>query len=168
MRISIIGQPGSGKSTLARKISKKLNIPHLHIDKFWFETGGNPKNEEEKEQVRAYIKEKVKDFLQKENSWVSDGWYWRVQPTIAESADQIIFLDVSLLRRLFNHLKRLFFRDSRHAEVSFFNDLKFFYEIIRRTFIHGPRIRKFVKTNTPKVKKFRTYKEVNWYLDSLT
>ena len=33
MRISIIGFSGSGKSTLAKKLSVKLNIPVLYLDK---------------------------------------------------------------------------------------------------------------------------------------
>lgn len=40
MRITVIGLPGSGKSTLANAISKKLSIPHIHLDRFWFEAGG--------------------------------------------------------------------------------------------------------------------------------
>lgn len=40
MRITIIGLPGSGKSTLAQAIAEKLSIPHIQMDRFWFESGG--------------------------------------------------------------------------------------------------------------------------------
>ena len=80
MRISIIGNTSSGKSSLAQRISKKLDIPYLHIDRLWFEGGGHnlrPYETEALEKVRAYIKKNVEDFI-KQESWVSDGWYSRV------------------------------------------------------------------------------------------
>jgi len=102
MRITIIGNCASGKSTLARKISEQFAIPHLHLDRFWFETKGHlleKDDAEGKERVRACIRAKVEGLI-KQDSWVSDGWYSRVQPLIAERADEIVFLDLPLWRRL--------------------------------------------------------------------
>ena len=168
MRISIIGGAGSGKSTLARNISEKFNVPHLHIDRFWFESGGGKLKSgdtEGKEKVRAYMKEKVADFI-KQDSWVSDGWYSRVQPLIAERADYIIFLDIPLYRRLLNDLWRMF-RTERHKELTKLDDFKFFYEMVRRTFIKGPKMRQFIREHSDKVKIFRNYKEIDEYLKTL-
>ena len=168
MRISIIGHSSSGKSTLAHNISKKFNIPHLHIDRFWFESGGRNVESNDKEgirKVRAYMQEKVTDFI-KQESWVSDGWYWRIQIIIAEQADQIIFLDIPLYRRLFNHLKRIFTTE-RHKELTKWDELKFFYEIITRTFTKNKRLRQFVCEHLDKVKTFKNYKEVENYFNSL-
>lgn len=168
MRISIIGQPGSGKSTLSRKISEKFGIPHLHIDRFWFESGGNKLKSgdiEGKEKVRIYIKEKVEDFI-KQDSWVSDGTYPRVQSIIVEHANYIIFLDIPLYRRLFNHIKRMF-KYEKHKEVTRWEDFKFIYQIIRRTFLKGPIIRRFVSEHSDKVKIFKNYKEVEEYFNTL-
>ncbi|MFA6552474.1 MAG: hypothetical protein WCT19_03160 [Candidatus Paceibacterota bacterium] len=168
MRISIIGHSSSGKSTLARKISEKLNIPHIHIDRFWFESGGSklkPNDKEGMERARAYIKEKVVDFI-KQDSWVSDGWYSKVQPIISERADYIIFLDIPLYRRLFNHLQRIF-KTERHKELTRWDEFKFFYEIIYRTFAKGPKMRRFVSEHSDKVKIFRNYKEIEKYLKTL-
>ena len=106
MRISIIGHSSGGKSTLAKRISENLCIPHIHIDRFWFEAGGaklKPSDVEGMKKARAYIKENVENFI-KQDSWVSDGWYHKVQPMISERADHIIFLDIPLYRRLLNHL----------------------------------------------------------------
>ena len=111
MKISIIGQPGRGKSTLASKISKKFNIPHLQLDRFWFESGGNKLklgDIEGTEKSRAYMKEKVISFINEHDFWVSDGTYPRVQSIIVEHADYVIFLDIPLHRRLFNHMKITF------------------------------------------------------------
>jgi adenylate kinase family enzyme len=167
MRISIVGLSGSGKSTLARNISEKFGIPHLHIDRFWFEAGGHKTvgDSEDRERVRAIIKEKVAEVV-KQDSWVSDGWYGHVQPIITARADEIVFLDIPLYRRLANHLWRTFF-ETRHTELTRWDDIKFMYQIIRRTFVHGPKIREFVKENASRVKVLRTFKEVNDYFAAL-
>lgn len=168
MRISIIGHPASGKSTLARRISEKLNIPHIHIDRFWFEAGGaNIKlgNVEEVEKARVYIKEKVLEQM-KQDSWVSDGWYSKLQPIISEQADHLIFLDIPLYRRMLNHLQRIF-KPGRHKELSKWDEIRFFYEIIYRTFAKGPKMKKFVREHSDKIKIFRNYKEVEKYLETL-
>ena len=67
MKIAIIGYAGSGKSTLADIISKKLNLPLLHIDKIsflpnWIENSSL-------ERVNA-----MQEFLTSNpDSWVIDG-----------------------------------------------------------------------------------------------
>lgn len=167
MRISIIGHSGSGKSTLAKKISHKFRIPHLHIDRIWFEAGGHKAagNREEKDRVGAVIKEKVEEFI-KQDSWVSDGWYAHVQPAIAARADEIIFLDIPLPQRLINHWWRILFEE-RHSEISRWADFKFSYQIVRRTYAHGPRMREFVKENAGKAKILHSFKEVDEYFVSL-
>ena len=100
MRISIIGQAGSGKSTLACQISRKLGIPHLHMDRLWFESGCKKlksNDEEGLKKARACMEEKIKDFI-KQNSWVSDGWYPEVKSIMVEDSDQIIFLDIPKIK----------------------------------------------------------------------
>lgn len=169
MRISIIGQTASGKSTLARKISEKLNIPHLHIDRYWFEYGGGKlkcNDKEGIEKVRALLKVKVEDFI-KQESWVSDGWYSKVQPIIAGCADEVIFLDIPLYRRLFNHLKRII-KNDRHKELTKWDDIKYFIEIIRRNFSSKKsKMKQFSSEYASKIKILRNYKDVKKYLDAL-
>ena len=168
MRVTIIGNCGSGKSTLARKISEKFDIPHIHLDRFWFEANGHTLKKEDaegKEKVRAYIRAKVEEFI-KQDSWVSDGWYSRLQPLIAERADQVVFLDIPLWRRLMNHLHRAFFTE-RHPELSRWDDFKFITEIVRRTFTHGNQMKQFVHEHPEKVVQLRSHKEADKYLAGL-
>jgi adenylate kinase family enzyme len=168
MRVTIVGGPGSGKSTLAKKISDKLKIPYLQIDRLWFESGGNnlkENDEQEKERVRSFIKEKVVEFIKQDN-WVSDGWYRRVQPLIAKRADIIIFLDIPLGKRIWNHIKRMF-KNERHAELTKKDDLIFIFEIIRRQFLKMPELRKFIIENKDKVIVLKNFKEMNNYINKL-
>jgi adenylate kinase family enzyme len=138
MRISIIGQPASGKSALATAIGKKFGIPHLHIDRFYFEARALPKDG-----MRAYIKKKVEEYIQQE-SWVSDGWYSRVQPIIAVRADKIIYLDIPFFVRLRNHFHRAIF-DDRHPELSAWDEVTFVFDMIKRIFTHAPKMEKFTR-----------------------
>ncbi len=168
MRITIIGNSGSGKSTLARKISENFDIPHIHLDRFWFEANGHTLKEEDregKEKVRAYIYAKVEDFIQ-QDAWVSDGWYSRVQPLITERADQVVFLDIPLWRRLVNHVHRVFFSE-RHSELRRWDDVTFIFEIVRRTFTHGKQMQQFVREHPKKIVHLRSYKEVEEYFLNL-
>jgi adenylate kinase family enzyme len=168
MRITVIGLPGSGKSTLARIIAEKLSIPHIHIDRFWFEAGGRKGSYDtpDIEGVRAHVREKVISAI-RADQWVSDGFYSRVQPDIANRADTVIFLDIPLWRRLLNHATRLFRRSSRHGEVSIFDDLTFFAEIIRREFTRLPRLRKFVSQYKNKTVTLKSRKQITQYVESL-
>lgn len=167
MRISIIGLSGSGKTTLAEIISKKLSIPHIHLDRFWFEAGGIEvdKNEsaEEGERVRFCMREKVLKELSAD-SWVSDGFYSRLQPEISSRADVVLFLDIPLWRRLLNHAKRMLRRSDRHKEVNIWDDLVFFLEIVRRTFVKGPKLRKFVNEYRDKVIVLKSREDICRYL----
>ncbi|MBP7770702.1 MAG: AAA family ATPase [Candidatus Pacebacteria bacterium] len=167
MRISIVGLSGSGKSTLAQKISEKFGIPHVHIDRIWFEAGGHRSagDEKDRERVRAVIKEKVEELV-RQDGWVTDGWYGHVQPIIAERADHIVFLDIPLYKRLASHLWRTFFEE-RHTELTRWDDIKFVYQIVRRTSVHGPKIREYVRKNAGKVKTLHSYKEVDRYFADL-
>ncbi len=169
MKITIIGLPGSGKSTVARKISEKLSIPHIHIDRFWFEAGGRRGSRDTPniEQVRMYIREKVLKAISAE-SWVSDGFYSRVQPEIASRADVILFLDVSIWKRLLNHTKRIFQNSIRHTEISLWNDLLFFPEIIRRTFTTGPKLKVFIAAHKDKVVTLRSRAEIDQFLTTVS
>ena len=169
MRLTIIGNCGSGKSTLARTLSERFDIPHLHLDRLWFEAGGHllkSDDAEGREKVRAYIRERVEEFIVQED-WVSDGWYPRVQGAIAARADRVIFLDIPLWRRLFNHLRRTFFSE-RHQELRTWDDIKFLSQIVRRTFTHGEQMKKFVVENRERVTTLRTYSGVEMFLENIS
>ena len=163
--------PASGKTWLAEALSKKLSIPHIHLDRFWFEAGGNEVKKdasvEERERVRAYIREKVTTAIAAD-SWVSDGLYTRtVQPEITKRADVIIFLDLPLWRRLLNHAKRILKPSARHAELSTWHELAFFVEIIRRQIRTTPKLERFINEHKDKVIILRCRKEIENYLHSL-
>lgn len=168
MKITIVGLPGSGKSYLGRTIAEKLRIPHIHIDRFWFEAGGRTGSHDTPniDQVHAYVREKVLAAI-REPSWVSDGIYSRVQPDIANKADVIVFLDIPLWRRLGNHMQRLMDRNVRHEELSIWDDIKFFIEVIKRDFTRKPKLMRLLEQYKNKIVTLRSRKEIRKYLAGL-
>lgn len=168
MRIDIVGPPASGKSMLAEAISKKLSIPHMQIDRFWFEAGGRQGSHDTPniEEVRAHIRKKVLENIIAD-SWVSDGFYSRVQSEIAQRAEIILVLDIPLWKRLFNHARRITKPSTRHKELSAWQELTFFFEIIRRTFKNRGRLEQFISDYKNKVVVLKSYKEIDRYLETL-
>ena len=171
MRISVTGYTGSGKTYTAEMISKKLSIPHIHLDRFWFEAGGLKINrktsDEDKDRIRAHVRAKALEAIAVD-SWVSDGFYSRIQPEISERADLVLFLDIPLWRRLLNHARRIFKRSNRHKELTFWNELTFFYEILRRYFTYRPKFVNFFSEYGYKVTVLRSRKETKRYIENLS
>lgn len=170
MRISIIGYPGSGKTYLAELISRKLSVPHIHIDRFWFEAGGmkisRASSEADRERVRAEVREKALEAITAK-SWVSDGFYSRIQPEIAERADIVLYLDIPLWRRLLNHAKRICDPSHRHEELTMWNEFGFFFEIIRQHFAFRSKFKKFLDAYGYKVIVLRSRKDIADYIATL-
>lgn len=85
-RIIIIGSSGSGKSTLARQLGDTLNLPVIHLDKYFWHAGwiGTEPQEWAK---------KVEQFAAG-SSWIIDGNYRSTLDVRLKKADTIIFLDL--------------------------------------------------------------------------
>ena len=87
MKIAVIGYSGSGKSTLARTLGAFYHCKVLHLDTVQFTPNWVERDREESITM-------VRDFLDREESWVIDGNYsWCLQERRLEEADRIIFMD---------------------------------------------------------------------------
>jgi len=85
-RVLILGPSGSGKSTLGRKIGKILDIPIIHLDRYYWNPGwiNTPKEE---------WQTKVNELIDAEE-WVMDGNYTSTLGLRAAAADTIVFIDI--------------------------------------------------------------------------
>ena len=97
-KISIIGGSGSGKSTLTDILSKKLDLPAIHLDAInykanWVETDKNERD-------------KIISAKANEEKWIIDGNYNKTLKERLYRADLIIWLDYST----FAHLRGVFKR----------------------------------------------------------
>ena len=98
-RISIVGGSGSGKSTLADILSKKLNLPVVHLDGINFNSNWTEIDKTERDNI---ISEKAT-----EEKWIIDGNYCRTLKERFDKADLIIWLDYSTFAQLKGIFKRL-------------------------------------------------------------
>ena len=169
MRITVLGLPGSGKSTLARNIAERLHIFYIHLDQLWLEGGGghNSQTTPDPEQTHNYMLTKVLEAIQEE-SWVSDGVYGLVQPEIAKRAEIMIFLDIPLWQRLFNHTKRTLCSIGGRGEMTFRNNIQFFLEMTHSDLRNTSKIKAYVNAFGGQKVILRSRKEASKYLESLS
>lgn len=170
MKISIIGHCGSGKSTLARTISKQHAIPHLELDRLWFKHAANTTthgDEAAKTLIKAKIKTDVEQFLSANESWVTDGIQNIVQNDISGAADLIIFIDIPLYRRQWNHLKRVITNKHRHRELSYWDELYFTWDMIRRTRLFDPQVTTILKNYSDKTQTVYSYDDMKCLLANI-
>ena len=169
MKIAIIGYAGSGKSTLADIISKKLNLPLLHIDKIsflpnWIENSSL-------ERVNA-----MQEFLTSNpDSWVIDGSYSKVlYEERMEEADQIIFLNFNRFVCYYSALKRAIKYRNKQRESAPEGCKEKFSLSFQWWLLFGSRTRKRKKLFFDTVDKYKNKmiilknrKEVNQYILSI-
>lgn len=95
----IIGCCGSGKTTLAKKLSNKLNLPLIHLDKLnWRDNWQNISKEEFDDLLWAEV---IKP------TWIIDGNYERTIPLRLKYCDTVIYMDYSRISCLYGVIKRV-------------------------------------------------------------
>ncbi|MFS0727664.1 DNA topology modulation protein [Paenibacillus sp. 1P07SE] len=97
-RILILGSGGSGKSTLAQRLSRILDLPVIHLDRYYWKADWVPTPNEEWDQM-------VEHFTF-EQRWIMDGNYSRTMDLRIKHADVIIYLDLPTWLCLYRILKR--------------------------------------------------------------
>ncbi len=89
-KIVIIGSAGAGKSTLARKLDPILNMKAFHLDRLLWEYDWKGKAEFERMEL-------LEKFAFGGKRWIIEGNYLRSSKIHLDTADTIIFLDISPL-----------------------------------------------------------------------
>jgi adenylate kinase family enzyme len=106
-RIWILGPPGAGKTTLARQLCNRLALPHYELDELFWRENWRQSDPEEFQARVAHITHC--------EQWIVDGQYDMVHPTLAESAETVIWLDPSplvvLVRVVRRSLRRFVWRE---------------------------------------------------------
>lgn len=101
-RIAVIGCGGAGKTTLANELGRRLRLPVLHIDGFyWHDRPGIGQVESTPEQWRQ-----IHEQLIGGEQWVIDGMKLGVLPARLAAADTVVFIDLPAWRCLFGIARR--------------------------------------------------------------
>ncbi len=97
-RILIIGSAGSGKTILANELAKKLNIKVVHLDKIYWNSNWQKKEEDECLTLT--------DEVVKEEEWILDGNYIQTLDKRLERAELVIFLKINRFKCISSLYKR--------------------------------------------------------------
>ncbi|CAM2907010.1 DNA topology modulation protein [Paenibacillus sediminis] len=97
-RILVIGSAGAGKSTLSQKLSQILDLPVIHLDKYFWHPNWIPTPDDEWD--------KTVEQFSKQEKWIMDGNYSRTIDIRMKRADTIIFLDMPMLLCIYRVIKR--------------------------------------------------------------
>lgn len=109
-RISIVGGSGTGKSTLCEILSKKFNLPAIHLDAINFDADWVEIDKNERDRIIS--------TKSNEEKWIIDGNYNKTLKERFEKADLIIWLDYSTAMQLKGVLKRyLKTRNNERPEI---------------------------------------------------
>lgn len=98
-KINIIGTSGTGKSTFAVTLAKKLNYPHIELDRLYFSGDWQEASSDE-------FREAVFAETSARKSWVLDGDYTQHFPIKQRGVDTVIWLNYGFFVVLFRALKR--------------------------------------------------------------
>ena len=102
-KILVIGSGGAGKSTIAKKLSKKLNLPLINLDQFYWKPEWIPTS---KEKWRNKVAELVK-----KDEWIIDGNYKSTFNIRFPACDTIIWLDINRFVCFWRIWKRRVFKN---------------------------------------------------------
>ncbi|MFV1983267.1 MAG: AAA family ATPase [Thiohalomonadales bacterium] len=100
-RIIIFGNSGSGKSTLAMQYASKQNLQHLDLDILAWEDTNPPTRKALKDSAAT-----IKQFIEKNKSWVIEGGYSDLLAVALNNATEIIFLNLDIETCIRNCKKR--------------------------------------------------------------
>lgn len=165
--VLVLGSPGSGKSTLSLAISKKINVPVIHLDQHFWQAGWV---ETEADDWRDKVLE-----LSQRSSWIMDGNYRATMDLRLSKADTVIFLDtprvICLWRVTVRFLLTTFRIDRTRADMAVNCperlDTGFLEYIWKFSRAHGGRLMKSLSHFEGTMITLKTKKDVATYIKNL-
>ncbi len=168
MKITILGYSGSGKSTLAGYISKKKQLPLLHLDQVHHLSGWKARSQEEKNKM-------IRDFLTENDSWVIDGNYSKnLYAERTAQADIIILMRFNRFDCLYRVYRRYkAYKGTVRPDMADGCVEKLDWEFVRWILCDGrrrsarERQKVLLKTYPEKIIKINTQRQLDRYMQSI-
>lgn len=108
-KINVVGTSGSGKSTFSRTLATKLGHPYIEMDAIFWKANWQESSDEE-------FFSALKSILS-QDTWVLDGNYNRTSEIKWADIDQVIWIDYSFSRTVYQAVKRAFIRSVTKTEL---------------------------------------------------
>ena len=90
--VVLLGASGSGKTTLSRHLAQVHRLAHLDLDSLaWIPSSDPPQRAPLDESAR-----RIHAFIAEHDGWIIEGCYTDLLEIAASSADEIIFLNLSI------------------------------------------------------------------------
>lgn len=169
MKIYIIGCSCSGKTTLADKLSKKLGLQHIELDRYWWLPGWQ---ERDKEEFRQLVQKKLLSL----QNWIVDGNYSRVRDLFLKEADLIIWLNLPFITVFLRSITRSIKRAWTKEEICNGNRENwknlFSGDSMPAWIIRSYKIRKeygeYLKSSDKRVIELKNKREIDLFIASVT
>lgn len=165
-RILIIGCPGSGKSTLSKQLSKRLNLPILHLDRVFHIDNHHHISKDE-------LTRKIQEFIDKNKRFIIDGNYSNsgTLDLRMEHADTIIFFDIPTNICLKNIMNRMIEQKPRDDIAPGFDNSIYNQDFIDyvKTFKQDkqPYIEECIKKFDGEIMRIKSYKDTEKLIKQL-
>ncbi len=160
MKTAVLGYAGSGKTYLSDYISKKKNIPVLHLDDIKWDKEWKPVDD-------SLILPKVADFMANDD-WIIDGYYtYLLIDERLQKADRIVLLQLPRMTCFFRALKRT----KTRRQNGYKNDMNWWFIKFTLFGCRNEERRKFYAEITEKYKEktvvLKTRKQVEQFMRSI-
>jgi adenylate kinase family enzyme len=107
----VLGGPASGKTTFAREFAALHRVPHIELDRLFWQANWTPRDDDE-------LRGELAALLQ-QRRWIVEGQYPVAVQDFIDKADCVVWLDpplrITWLRLLRRTLRRLVFREELWA-----------------------------------------------------
>jgi len=100
-KIIIFGNSGSGKSTLAKSLCESEGLLHLDLDILAWEDSVPPVRK-----ALSQSKSEIQNFIESNASWVIEGCYCDLLEMAVTSANEMIFMNLSIENCIINAKNR--------------------------------------------------------------
>jgi adenylate kinase family enzyme len=146
-RIAVVGPTGCGKTTLSKALAERLAIPHIELDKFFWDPNWEIAP---LEVFRARVAPAVAAPI-----WIADGNYSRVRDLVWTRATTLVWLDYHrplifwrLARRTIHRLitRERLWNNNREGLSDFFKPSSLFQWVFRRHTRHHHEYPKLLAT----------------------